>query len=446
MKTPICDFVEKYAQKDNLRLHMPGHKGVGSTVYKNDITEIPGADSLYEADGIISESEAYASELFGSHTFYSAEGSSLAIRAMLYLVSVYCRKENGRIRIAAARNAHKTFVSTVALIDLDVDWLVSSGDSYLTSGLTGDDVRRYLKNTDELPAAVYITSPDYLGNIADVKDIADACHEAGVLLLVDNAHGAYLKFLKKSLHPIDLGADMCCDSAHKTLPALTGGAYLHIARTAPETFRQRARSALALFGSTSPSYLILASLDSVNKYLSDGYSEALDTFTKKLEILKAELGEYGYGIVGNEPMKLTLAPKALGYTGSELGEHLAGLGIVAEFTDPDFTVLMPTPKTSDEDIERIKNALFSIEKRKKIDTHPPVITLPDRAMSIRDALMSAEEYLPVEASCGRVLASMLVGCPPAVPIAVSGEVINESIIECFKYYNIEKCAVVKPQK
>ena len=102
---------------------------------------------------------------------------------------------------------------------------------------------------------MYVTSPDYLGGMQDVAALAEVCHRYGTLLAVDNAHGAYLRFLRPSRHPLDLGADLCCDSAHKTLSVLTGGAYLHIARTAPTSLAENAKEALALFGSTSPSYL-----------------------------------------------------------------------------------------------------------------------------------------------------------------------------------------------
>ena len=167
MTTPICDFVREYKEKQSLRLHMPGHKGVNLLGFEHlDITEIDGADSLYEADGIIAESEANASQLFGCDTFYSAEGSSQCIRAMLYLACIGADKKP---LIMAGRNAHKTFLSAAALIDFDIQWLYGDKqDSYLSCSISAEYLEKTLQNSERKPAAVYITSPDYLGNTADI--------------------------------------------------------------------------------------------------------------------------------------------------------------------------------------------------------------------------------------------------------------------------------------
>lgn len=446
MKTPICDFVENYAQNDNLRLHMPGHKGIGTHGERFDITEISGADSLYEASGIIAESERFAGELFGAHTFYSTEGSSQVIRAMMYLVMLYAKEKGQKPLVFAGRNAHKTFVSAAALLGFDVKWLTSQEGSYLSCKLTVDEVREYLENSESTPTALYLTSPDYLGNTADIEGIADLCHSRGILFVVDNAHGAYLNFLPVSRHPIALGADMCCDSAHKTLPALTGAAYLHIARSLPKSFSDRAKSALSLFGSTSPSYLILASLDRINAYLANGYREKLSVFCSKVSKLKSELEGVGYSFVGDEPIKLTIEAKKYGYTGYEMASHLERAGIFPEFADPDYLVLMLTPENEANALERMKEALLSLPKKKAILTAPPTFSLPRVIVSPRDAILSPSETIPVETALGRVLASVTVGCPPAVPVVVSGEEIDQVAIECFQYYGITTCSVIKNEK
>jgi arginine/lysine/ornithine decarboxylase len=262
-----------------------------------------------------------------------------------------------------------------------------------------------------------------------------------VLLLVDNAHGAYLRFLSLSVHPIDLGADICCDSAHKTLPVLTGGAYLHLSdRVAPE-LDAYVKDELQLFGSTSPSYIILASLDAANAYL-ESHRTHLSSFVKKVDALKSELNSIGYSLYGNEALKITLQTKKYGYYGFELAKLLEEKGAVCEFSDPDFLVMMLTPE-NESDLEVLKNILTSVPKREVISELSPLFRAPKRVTSIREAYLSPFEKIDVENALGRVAALSCVGCPPAVPIVMGGEVIDENAIECFKYYGINRINVIK---
>lgn len=446
MNTPIYDFVRKYADSDTSRLHMPGHKGrafLGCEAF--DITEIDGADSLYEADGIIKESEKNASSLFGCDTFYSTEGSSHCIRAMMHLITMDARAESKKPLILAGRNAHKTFLSAAALLDFDVQWIYpDSEDSYLTCSITATKLDAIISEMPAKPTAVYITSPDYLGNTADINSLAEVCHKYGVLLAVDNAHGAYLRFLGKSEHPIDNGADICCSSAHKTLPVLTGGAYLHISPNAPKSFSEYARTALSLFGSTSPSYLILQSLDLCNRYLSDSYSIKLRSFISDLDRLKSNLIQNGYVLVGNEAVKITINAKERGYTGKEIADILTSHNIYCEFSDPDYITFMFTPEIGSNELDTLGNVLCNILPRPAIKSSPaPKYSICRQVMSIRDALLSPAEILPVCECKGRVLASAAESCPPAVPILICGEEINEDAINAFRYYGIEYCSVVK---
>jgi len=427
MNTPIVEFVENYICQNPIRMHMPGHKGVGGDAYARDITEISGADSLYEASGIILESEQNASAIFGAHTFYSAEGSSHAIRAMLHLAAT----ETNSRKILAGRNAHKAFLSAAALLDLDVAWIY--GDSYLSCPITADELEDAIKA--ELPCAVYVTSPDYLGNTLDIAALSEVCKRHGVLLLVDNAHGAYLKFLKKSRHPMDLGADICCDSAHKTLPVLTGGAYLHVR---DDKISKNAKAALALFGSTSPSYLILESLDRVNPIL-----EALSIDEARLTSFKKNLAGHGYSLIGNEPLKLTVSTKDYGYTGFEFAEILAGHNIVCEFFDPDFVVLMFATDIGAEELAHLEMMFKSIPRRDAISGTAPKPTRPKKVCSVREAMLAPNETFPISECRGKVLASASVACPPAVPILMCGEEIDADAIEVFSYYRIKSCCVMK---
>ena len=445
MKTPICDFVENYAREGRLRLHMPGHKGIPFLgVEDRDITEVEGADVLYSPDGIIAESEKYAAELFGSgKTVYSTEGSSLSIRAMIYLIALQAKKEGKKPLILAARNAHKTFLSAVALTDCAVEWIYpAENDNLISCRISADQLEKRLDEMSCLPAAVYLTSPDYLGFTSDIRAISEVCHKRGILLAVDNAHGAYLRFLPESRHPIDLGADICCDSAHKTLPVLTGGAYLHISKCAPRLFFEMADQAMALFASTSPSYLILQSLDRANLYLAEGYSSRLAETAAELSTLKTVLTDYGYSLLGDEEMKVCIESKEYGYYGFEIAEYLLENGIVCEFYDSDFTVMMFTPEIGVQGFEKLKKALAFLPKREEIKENAPSVGIPERAMTIREATLSPSYEIEAEKAIGKVLATANVSCPPAIPILVCGEIIDENAINCFKYYGIQKCRVV----
>lgn len=445
MDTPICDFVRDYAEKKALRAHMPGHKGVGALgVEQLDITEFDGADCLYGADGIIEKSQQNAEKLFGARTFYSTEGSSQCIRAMLYMAVLYAKQQGRSPRVLAARNVHKTFLTAAALLDVDVQWLYPNApESYLSCKLDGKLLERELSRLQEKPVAVYLTSPDYLGNIAPVRELAEVCHRYGSLLLVDNAHGAYLRFLQPSQYPTDLGADMCCSSTHKTLPVLTGGAYLHISGAAPAALSEQAYDALAMFGSTSPSYLILQSLDAANAYLDRGYTQRLADFAAQVDELKQILVSNGYTLRGDEPLKLTVCAKPYGYTGDTLADILLEQGIVCEFHDKDFLVMMLTPENTGDALTRLQNALLSVPKKAAITQAPPAFHRPETAMGIREAALSPRETVPVSESVGRVLAATSVGCPPAVPILVCGERIDEAAARSLVYYGQETCTVVR---
>ena len=445
MNTPIVDFVKKYTKEENLRLHMPGHKGKNFLgCEKWDITEIEGADVLYKANGIIKQSEENAASLFGTaKTLYSTEGSSLSIRAMLYLLKLYAAKNGEKPLIFAARNAHKTFVTAAALLDFDVFWLCPQKESSLIScDINADYIEECLNKSAQKPVAVYLTSPDYLGNILDIAKISKICKKYGILLLVDNAHGAYLNFLPENIHPINLGADMCCDSAHKTLPVLTGGAYLHISDSAPELFSQMAESAMALFASTSPSYLILQSLDMANKYLSENYCERLANFIGELEELKSKLADFGFLLFGKEPLKLTIAPKSYGYTGEELAKILSKKGIICEFSDPDFIVFMFTEGIKSEDLAKLETELLKIERRTKIEITPPALPTVKKRLSLNEAIMLPSKTVEIGKSVGKIAADSAITCPPAIPIVVCGEEITHESVKCFEYYKITTCAVI----
>ena len=443
MKTPICDFVRAYAASDVARFHMPGHKGRELLGPEHlDITEIHGADVLYSADGVIAESENNATELFNTaHTYYSTEGSTLAIKAML-AIAVNAEKSDTPPVVLAARNVHRAFVNASALIGFDVEWMYPQEHEHLCAcTVTPELVATTLNAMGVKPRAVYITSPDYLGNIADVAGIAAVCDEYGVPLLVDNAHGAYLAFLEPSQHPIALGAAMCADSAHKTLPVLTGGAYLHISKKFSH-YTDAARSTLSIFASTSPSYLTLQSLDLCNAYIADSYTSCLVSTVRSIDEMKVRLASRGIVICDSEPLKIVVDSARFGYTGGYIADFLRRRGIECEFSDSDLIVLMPTTLNSDHDLERLESALASLSPRTPIVCVRPTIVRAERVMSIREATFSRRETIPVSASAGRVCAVSTVSCPPAVPVIVSGEIITTEVVSLLEYYGMNTIDVV----
>ena len=445
MDTPILDFLKGYEREGMSRFHMPGHKGQGPLGCESwDITEVKGADALYEAGGIIAQSEANAAQLFGSgRTLYSAEGSSQCIRAMLFL-ALTCRPKGRAPVVLAARNVHKAFLYAAALLDLTVEWLwpEEGRKSLCSCPITARELEQTLSQLAEPPVAVYITSPDYLGGMADIAALAEVCHRHDTLLLVDNAHGAYLHFLNDPCHPLDLGADLCCDSAHKTLPVLTGGAYLHISKTAPKAMAERAKEAMALFGSTSPSYLTLASLDACNAWLTGEGPERIRFAARSLDVLKTGLAGRGWKLWGEEPLKLTLHASASGWEGHALSDLLRVGGVEPEFADGDYVVLMASGSTTQEDLQKLADALNCASPRPS-DPVTPTMARGKKRMSIRKAIFAPSEELPLEDCLGRVLAAPSVSCPPAVPILVCGEEIDQAAIDCFRYYGHKTCVVVK---
>ena len=446
MKTPIVDFVKAYTESDTARFHMPGHKGKSRLGCETlDITEIAGADCLYSADGVILESENNATSLFGTaHSFYSAEGSTLAIKTMLALVTEDTRSKGERPLVIAARNAHKAFINSCALLDIDVHWIYPEGDEHMCEcRINARDVEKAITESAVKPSAVYLTSPDYLGNIYDIKSISEVCKKHGVPLTVDNAHGAYLKFLAPSQHPIDLGADIVCDSAHKTLPVLTGGAYLHVSKSANQAYLARARDYLSLFSSTSPSYLILQSLDMCNKYLAEEYRGELCEFIRRFDVLKATVVALGFKVLASEPLKLVIDANASGYTGCELAEALREHHVEVEFADGKYTVLMATPDNTEAELDMLRTALAGVTPRKPIEKAPPKYPKAEQALSIREAMLCPTETVNAEDAKGRICGTPAVSCPPAVPIIVSGERVTDEVIELLKFYGTEYIKVIK---
>ena len=429
MKTPLSDFLDSYAASGPVRMHMPGHKG---KLDPFDLTEVPGADSLYEAQGVIAQSEQAMAACYGAlETAYSAGGSTLCIQAMLAMAA------GPGQRILCSRNLHVAAANAMALLDLRPEFLYGdedpslSQDSRLPPLLTGPAVAAGVNRWPDA-AAVYVTCPDYFGGLSELQAIAAVCRGKGVPLLVDNAHGAHLSFLERNRHPIGLGASLCCDSFHKTLPALTGAAALHVGDS---RFVGRAKAAMRLFGSTSPSYLILRSIDRLLPLLSSSEIRArLDLLASRCRYAEEAFLAQGISSLSGpwrDPCRMVLDAASAGLSGFALSEALERGGIVSEYADPCFVVLLPSVESTAEDFDRLlsfaQKALPKLERNGAFPSPvPSLLFRPERAMTMRQASLSFREQLAPQQAVGRVAACSASPCPPGVPVVLAGERIDQA--------------------
>lgn len=441
--TPLYDFLKSYRASGISRLHMPGHKGAFSPLNKEDlcsldITEIQGADSLFECDGILREAEKNAESLYGSvRTLYSAGGSTLCIQTMLALV-----RPRGE-KVILARNSHKAAINAMALLGFEPIWLYPQkvDDTVFPGVITPEQVHCALEAHPDA-AAVYLTSPDYFGILCDIRGIKDECRRFGVPLLVDNAHGAHLCVCGE-YHPIRQGADLCCDSAHKTLPAFTGAALMHIGN--PE-YLSGAKETMSLFGSTSPSYLIMLSMELAISWLVQEGASAFEGLRQRVTTIEKLFSEKGFATPDNyirDHTRIVLDTLQGGYSGEEFATLLRKAEIEPEFVSTGAVVLLSSPFNRELDFQRLEEFANALPQRNPISykMHDPVF--PIQAMPVRQAVLSPFEVIPLDMADGRICADARIPCPPGVPIVMPGEVIDKKIRNILKMYGINDIKVVK---
>ncbi|MDR0222292.1 MAG: PLP-dependent transferase [Oscillospiraceae bacterium] len=403
MNTPVHDFLESYAASNPERCHMPGNKGVS---HPFDITEIAGAVE------IIGESERNAAELFGAkRTLYSCSGATLAVFAMLS----FCANR----RVTAFRNSHRSLIDAAVLLGFEIDWVYPQDDLNV----------RVNRET----AAVFVTNIDCYGQTRDIKAIFEVCREKNVPLLADNAHGAYLVFT--DAHPLKLGAYMTADSAHKTLPALTGAAYLHISNGADARRAEFAEKGFALFGTSSPSYLILDSLDLCNIHIFDEKKRA-ETAFKAVASLKAELTGFGYSLAKTDALRVTVDANAYGYTGGDFSKALENRGVICEMFDDRRVVLLFSTVTEEKNALRVLTAMRGVPQKNAIvpDGEPAVISRA--VMPPREAFFSRAKKVPLSEAAGRVCGEIIAPAPPGVPLVAPGETVTDETVELLKKHGI----------
>jgi len=444
--TPLKRALDEYIRQDYARLHMPGHKGASISPFGElmayDVTEVEGTDSLFEDDGPLKELEEIFTRLYDTKgTVMSAGGSTLCIQAMLRMVA----KKEGRI--LAGRNIHAAAVNAMALLGLEPVWVYPNRkqEERLIGEISPDEIRSVLEKekqegTLDSLCAVYVTSPDYFGVMSDIRSIAQIAHEYGLPLLVDNAHGAHLHFLKEEYHPMQLGADLCCDSLHKTMPALTGAALLH---TSDAKYCPQMKGAMTVFGSTSPNYLIMLSMDSTAAFLMQDGAERIQQTVTRCEELRQKAREKGFVLPQHcDPMRLTLPLAGTGWDAQNFRKLLRKHKIMEEYLSDSGCVLLFSPFNREEDFKRTGALLDEVLIQNQPFTAFPIVP-SEKVMSLREAFLSPKESVLVEKAEGRIAAQVKITCPPGIPLVMPGERLHKEIIKILKNSGIFVIDVVK---
>lgn len=437
----LFDTQKEYIKSGLSRFHTPGHSGQpGAIPYFGqllpyDVTEVEDFDSLYHSSGVIKDCEERLAKIYETKaTLISSGGCTLAIQAMLALAV----PEKGRVLMG--RNAHRSAISACALLDITPVWMYPEAGGVVTPA----QVKKSLGHNPDV-SAVYLTSPNYYGQLCDIRAISEICRSRGVPLLVDNAHGSHLGFLETNLHPIHLGADMSACSVHKTLPVLTGGALLNIGN---EKFVPRAKEKMALFGSTSPSYLTMASIDLLADRVDSGFKQNFLTLEKRAAALKnyAELSGLCLPEGECDPVRFTLHTGKNGISGQAAYEVFRNLGAVAEYYDNEYIVFILTPFHTQHDFERLYEGVgllgsMAVENPAEI-SEKQSFPCSVQAISVRSAVFAESETVDISKAAGRIAADSVTPCPPGIPVLIPGEMITEDTVEYLKSEKISGLRVV----
>lgn len=446
--TPLYNAVVKYNSLNMVSFHTPGHKGTKSILPADllelDLTELEATDNLMAPTGPILSAERNAARLFGSKvTFFSAGGCTPCVQAMLKL-TVPCGG-----KVIASRVLHCSAINAMAMLDLSPVFVWPKAQKFgslFPGQVQADDVKKALIAHPDA-ACVYVTSPNYYGEMADIAQISCVCREHDIPLVVDNAHGAHLGFVGEGLHPLENGADITADSAHKTLPVMTGGAFLHIAN---EKYIDHARAAMAMFSSTSPSYPVIVSLDACCGYLKQKGHEEFKRAMAAVERIKSIVRDRGMALPEGscDPMRITIGTAEAGLSGHEAANYLRSAGLEPEFAEEAAVVLIATTMNSHEDFAKLECAVKSMPlSGVKLET-PGLSGLCNRGGRLicrirRAALESEKRCSSVKDAEGEIAAETVSSCPPGIPVVIPGEEITKSIIKILMECGISNIYVLQ---
>lgn len=449
--------LESYSQEDYYPFHMPGHKRNSGTVdtdlpFDRDITEIEGFDNLHHPEGILKKAQETAAEVYGTkECYYSINGSTAALLAAVSAAV----PGNGEILIA--RNCHKAVYHALYLRNLTPTYVYPQMDKkwWINGGISPDKVERTLAENPKI-RAVLITSPTYDGVVSDIKKIAEIVHRYEIPLIVDEAHGAHFHF--SNYFPVsaaELGADLVIQSFHKTLPSMTQTAVLH--NCSDRVDSRLIRRFMGIYQSSSPSYILMASMDAcMAKMVSDG-KEMFRNFTRILERARRTLSECKYirlvspeigkaGVFDYDRSKLILSTKYASITGKELARILLDkYHIQVEMETEHYVLALAAVGDSEEGFERLCQAIKEIDqeeaqkkKEKKESeeqsTERTAYTSMNQFMTITEAMESENEICKLEESIGRISAEFGYLYPPGIPLIVPGEQITGQFIRNMRIY------------
>ena len=450
----IFKELKKYGEKDIYPYHMPGHKRKGQSYFPEetaaiDLTEVEGTDNLHEPEGIIKEAQEYCAKAVGAdHSYFLVNGSTAGVLAAISAVAVPGNK------LLIARNSHRSAYNAIAIRNLNPIYIIPETDEEwdFCRAVTPEEVRRSLKENPDA-AAVFIVSPTYEGCICKVKEIADAVHEYGIPLIVDEAHGAHLPFLKGSeLSACRAGADIVIQSTHKTLPAPTQTALLHINGSIVD--RYRIEKFLKIYQSSSPSYPLMAGIDgSIRLMASEGdkllklLSERFSKFVLRINQELENISAYPYTKDEHDAGKLLVSAsknRKLFLTGKELANILRErFGNETEMSTERYVLAMFTVSDDTDAYDRLFDALKKIDEELKErvsngyegkDLQKIILPLPEIMLSPGNALEAeTEEILPGESE-GRISADFIGLYPPGTPLLAGGEKITAEHTEIIKKY------------
>ena len=424
MDAPLYQALATLSKKDSLRMHMPGHKGKAMdelfSAAAIDYTEIPTTGNLYTGEGPIAAAEDKAARAWGAEgAYFLTGGSSQGILAGLSL----CAAPGSTILLD--RNTHKAFFSAMALLDLRPVYF---------SSLVPEEIDALLRRH---PAAktVCITSPTYYGVCAQIEAIAALCRKHGAKLLVDEAHGAHFPFVNRGSCAAGRGAAVSVSSAHKTLPAMGGSALLFTDGSfSPAAVREKT----ALFGTSSPSYVLMASIDWARAYLEGEGGAQYRRCAKEVAALRDEINRRGVFHALTESDGLTLDPTRLtvqtgiaGLDGRRAGSLLEqDFDIWPEMENRDCVVCILTCADSSADIARLAEALRALEQYAAGTPLPPCPPppAPEVCCSVRTAVFAPRRPLPLRDAAGAVSGAAIAPYPPGVPVVAPGERITAEIL------------------